>query len=542
MPNPVIPAPDWVLAKEPTEGLDLLGLRLPVQYIGNILLSGITTISPTVRYLSIRAWMIHEYAQLRLPDRLSELRKFAARMEAALVIGNLLNDPQVVGLIGSTRGEELAALQQDTLPLEKLVKSAIAFSVYLNPSDQVGITYSQDNQVPGLTRERGVPLVNFIDELVADNRLVQMLRKRPDLDSADRDVLLEFGKLLKIDKIPAKERELLIKALIPEEPLIINGVREHYRVATYALLLELARCLRRLPTEKDMFSLANEVKPDVDDLLYVILDGWQIYSLRDLLAVVHEAALYIILDTLQNLSSNRPVAEDVVLAKILSQEDDISAPLNRIGLLGNSERWVNFRFNELEQRFQEITSDAVQRAGIRRWNNNLSEVSLYEQALNNPINAIGLLPIAWMMVERRLAIKDFSLTPWSQLISYKGWARLGINEVILPAIQEWRKTNPLLPELIAKLLRKSIEQHIRIAWSRLAADPSRNVSMLFREDNLLHFHQNFKPGRSASRIEQAIGWLKQLKLIDQNGLTGDGELVLSTAYRALSKTDVIEEQ
>jgi len=535
--------PEWVsLESKLTDGLDLLGLRLPVQYIGNILLSGITTISPTARYLSIRAWMIYEYAQLRLPDRLSELKKFAARVEAALVIGNLLTDPQTVGLIGSDKGGKLVTLPKDTFPLERLVTSAIAFSIYTNPSNQVGITDSHKNQVPGLTRERGVPLVNCINEIVADSRFVQMLRQNPDLDSADRDVLLEFGELLKIDKIPDNERELLIQAIIPEDPLTLNGVRENYRVATYALLLELARRRKRLPTEKDLFSLASESTPEVGELLYSILDGWLLYSIRDLLSVVHEAALGIILDTLQNLSQNRPVAEDAVLATILAQEDDITAPLKRVGVLRNSESWKNIRFNKLEQRVGELTADAVQRAGIRRWSNDLSEVLLFEKVLKNPINAVGLLPIAWLMVERRLATNDFSLTPWSQLISYKGWARLGINEVVLPAIQEWRHTNPLLPELIPKLLQKSIEQHIRIAWTRLAVDPRRNVSLLFREDNMLHYHQNFKPGRSASRIVQAIGWLKQLKLIDQNGLTGDGEMVLSTAYRVLSKTGIVEEQ
>jgi hypothetical protein len=46
-----LPIPDWVVCEaKPIHGLDLLGLRLPAQSIGVSLLSGVTTISPTIRY------------------------------------------------------------------------------------------------------------------------------------------------------------------------------------------------------------------------------------------------------------------------------------------------------------------------------------------------------------------------------------------------------------------------------------------------------------------------------------------------------------
>jgi len=101
-------APNWVdSGAEPIRGLDLLGLRLPVQVLGNSLLAGVTTITPTVRYLSIHAWLVHSYAQARQPDRWSDFRSFAATAEAAVVLGNLIFDPGTVGLIGSDKGREI---------------------------------------------------------------------------------------------------------------------------------------------------------------------------------------------------------------------------------------------------------------------------------------------------------------------------------------------------------------------------------------------------------------------------------------------------
>jgi len=62
-----LPPPSWVdIGGEQIQGLDLLGLRLPVQAIGNSLLDGVTTITPSVRYLSLLAWIVHSYVSAQL--------------------------------------------------------------------------------------------------------------------------------------------------------------------------------------------------------------------------------------------------------------------------------------------------------------------------------------------------------------------------------------------------------------------------------------------------------------------------------------------
>ena len=69
------PAPDWVdIGADVIRGLDLLGLRLPVQTLGYGLLNGVTTITPSIRYLSLHAWIVHGYAQSRGPDRWDDFR------------------------------------------------------------------------------------------------------------------------------------------------------------------------------------------------------------------------------------------------------------------------------------------------------------------------------------------------------------------------------------------------------------------------------------------------------------------------------------
>lgn len=55
LPSDIL-APSWINSGAVIAGgLDLLGLRLPVQFIGSTLLDGITTITPSVRYIALRA-------------------------------------------------------------------------------------------------------------------------------------------------------------------------------------------------------------------------------------------------------------------------------------------------------------------------------------------------------------------------------------------------------------------------------------------------------------------------------------------------------
>ena len=72
----------------PTSGLDLLGLRVPAETVANSLLDGITTITPTIRYLGIRAWIIYRYQQLEGLDDRNEFMDFAHKVESALVLGS----------------------------------------------------------------------------------------------------------------------------------------------------------------------------------------------------------------------------------------------------------------------------------------------------------------------------------------------------------------------------------------------------------------------------------------------------------------------
>src|SRR3989338_885747 len=116
------PLPAWIdIGAMENRGLDLLGLRLPVQVLGETLFDGITTITPSIRYLSFRAWIIHLYLQRRLPDSWKDFKRFASRIEAAIAYGSLLQGAGAPGVLGSDKATELLATDVDALPLTDLV-------------------------------------------------------------------------------------------------------------------------------------------------------------------------------------------------------------------------------------------------------------------------------------------------------------------------------------------------------------------------------------------------------------------------------------
>lgn len=145
-----IAVPEWVdSGSHLTDGLDLLGLRLPVQTIGGSLLDGVTTVTPSVRYIAIRAWLIYRYGESYLPDSWRQFTDFSSYAECALVLGNLIENRSMNGLIGADEGIIRLDSQVSHIGISSLVKTPAA-TVYAGPSEQLHVSWSRGEKVPGI--------------------------------------------------------------------------------------------------------------------------------------------------------------------------------------------------------------------------------------------------------------------------------------------------------------------------------------------------------------------------------------------------------
>jgi hypothetical protein len=115
-----IPPPHWVsFDANKTQGIDLLGLRAPVQAIGNNLLNGLTSVTPKLRYLSVLTWVVWRYAEGRLPDSRPAFMRFAAAQEAAIVMANLVHDRTTLALIGRRQSEVIRRFEPPHLSVRR---------------------------------------------------------------------------------------------------------------------------------------------------------------------------------------------------------------------------------------------------------------------------------------------------------------------------------------------------------------------------------------------------------------------------------------
>jgi hypothetical protein len=77
---------------------------------------------------------------------------------------------------------------------------------------------------------------------------------------------------------------------------------------------------------------------------------------------------------------------------------------------------------------------------------------------------------------------------------------------------------------------------MQITWSRLQVDLRRDAALLTAEGNKWFSRgKGLGGGRTASRLQQASGWLAQVKLIDGDGITAEGDVLLKRALTVLSE-------
>jgi len=533
-----LPPPAWVdLGATPNRGLDLTGLRLAVQSIGNDLLDGITTISPAVRYVSFYAWTVFSYLNAKGPDSWPAFRRFAEQIETAVALANVLCKATVTGLVGVEGALRIAGETADPVPLEILVDQP-AVNIYLNPSQQLKFILPPRLAVPGLSKERGVPLARMMHATLGKTRLGARFSAGELIPQALREDLREFGQVAHLTKISEEESDLLVNGIIPVAPATDQEAR---RVGTYACFLGLADALSRMPAENDLFKEAQHPKRSLPTEVHSHLNGWLRYSIRDAIAVGHEYVLQEVIQALLILSKSRSgIPSSDVTAYLMQNSGEHKTALNAFGLLRPGEDPLDLDFTQLYERIVVSTSaDRITEGGLSRWSGPLTELRLIDVVRAHPPRALALLPVIWSLAVVRTSLWP---EPESNPIEGRrglGWRAIGINEVVTPGIKKFIDERWKLGRVMSDLALRTVEQHLRVSWSRMAVNVHHDVALLTSGADRWQSRpeekhvRDYRGGRSLSRLPQVVGWLQQLGLVDQSGLTQRGKKVYQRSLDAL---------
>ena len=463
---------------------------------------------------------------------------FAVPAETAFALGNALVEPDATNIVGIDKAHELLATESEKIIFEKLVAQP-ALTLYAQPAETLGLVGIRPKGAPSVGSELGHPLAQRLRDAWGSTAIGQRLRRGEKLDSAGREDLREFGRACSITQLLDDERQLLIDAIMPKRP-ICDAVE---RVRSCALLLYISRQTNRersnrLLTEADLLRAARRPGETFPAVLRPSLDGWLIYQVRDCLAVVHEAALGEVVSFL-NTEGRSPggLLASEVIGQLLSDGPAFRRLWTDLGLPGTLGDLRNIRIADLAKMIEEACSDECEElGGLRRWSGQFDEWKLIEARRGYGRGVLLLLPLAWLLSDRRTGPGVREKASLFDGLSLGGSSRVGMRQVVLPRLERLMDRNPTLDQAIGELVALTVTQHTQIALSRLAQDPRRDVALLRIEGDRWVGLRDYAPGRTASRLREAIGWLRQLELISDSGLTDEGEMILDRALNSLKET------
>ena len=287
-----------------------------------------------------------------------------------------------------------------------------------------------------------------------------------------------------------------------------------------------------------MLSAARRPARSFPAVLRRALDGWLLYQVRDCLAVVHEAALGEVVSHL-NSEGHGPggVLGTEVVEGLLSYGSAFDRVWTDLGLPGTPGSLDDIRLADLAETMEAACSDGiVELGGLRRWNGQFDEWKLIEARRGYGSGVLLLLPLAWLLSDLRAGRGVREKGSLFDGLSLGGGGRMGMRQVVLPRLRRMKDRNPTVAEVIGELVGLTVAQHSHIALSRLAANPEKDVAVLRVEGERWIGLRGFAPGRAASRLFEMTGWLHQLELISDAGLTEEGETMLGRALDTLDGT------
>ena len=451
--------------------------------------------------------------------------EFVHKIESAVVLGNILHDPSTPGLIGRDRAGKMIDTTDSRLQLEALVKIP-AMRIYAGPSEALRIGDAGD-RIPTISKERGLELALAAEPSLSRSRVISGILPNGSSEKYLRDDLQQLGELFPLRRPLGRERELLLSFVLPSEPTR----EEAPRVATYCLILHLCQAAGRAVSQEDILELA--VSPSIDTVptqLRQCCDGWARFVVRDMLVAVHEAAVALVARNIQvnGGESGRRPREDV-LAELTS--DGLDQGLKAFGLVSLTGESPISAFC---QAVQSQLGGCARAGNINRWNGVLTELSVIEESEVSSA-ALVTLPLAWLLAVRRMEPGILERVPGFDLDGMRAASRMGVRDVLMPVVDRWLHERTTIREVVAGLLSRAVDQHIRIALSRLSNEPWKDVSVIASDGDEWVFCQDFNNGRATSRLYQAISWLSQLGLLDDDGVTPEGADVLQSRLASLAR-------
>jgi len=506
--------PEWTELGQ-DGGLDPLGMQRPIEAIYQSLLPGISTITLRFRYYSFFVWMLEVYAREQGNTDPVAFRAFQRRCETlfALIAARGATELGVAGI-------DWAQKQLGDVPNHP--ETIIDFSVGADPDTDVGqrylrnkggafggiyatqmfemglITLGDDRNPIAVCTNRALPLAEaFAAEIGELGTAFLRCVKAGTVTLADLDRMAPMQPSDIV--VGSAEHRLLVQVLLGQlSPAIAP---DKLRRSTAIMLLQLIGATKEVPRAEavkwEWFSSghpAPEPAPAIENVRVM----WALYQACDLMRLAYENILDLALDILQEAELGRMPLGEVVTE--LAGLVDVPGGMT----------WRDYSASLLK---------GLDPAKAAR----LADVRIVEARASGDraTRMQSVVALVAAIVERAVAfgeLLDSALNAPDHFQSLR-------TEVKYLQAREQENARTVLVALVRE---RVLKRHLWVA-SRKFRNQKAYTFLIEPEEGLLRYRDRFRVSPSSPRLDQAMRFLRDVKLIDDEGLTEIGRAELAAA-------------
>lgn len=506
--------PEWTELGQDS-GLDPLGMQRPIEVIYQSLVPGISTITLRYRYYSFFSFILRHYEKnIRHPDP-KEFRKFQRRCEALFALICMHGEAEL-GITGS----DWAGKRLNETATQSGGNAVIDFSIgadadadeslrYLkNKGGAFGAIYSTQMSEMGLVHfpDPGQPNPNPVCSDVA-------LRLADALASELGDAAESFFEVVEAGKIAASElgsfaalkptnlqSDSREHALLKDILLGVTDTRSitaQMRRSTLRMLLGITDTLGLVPrAEAIKWHWFENVPAREAGEQHQVPQLWFLYHACDLMRLAYEVILSAALSTIDAAPRRR-----MSLAELTAELAD--------AVQTGDESWDDFA--------TAINAEA-QTTAAREYANAMDDAMKAGDTSEQVRNAISLIAILGEKAAAESALVEEALSGADYFQSLRTETNFLDRNRSVDAKQ-----------VIADLIRERVlKRHLWVA-SRKFRNQKAYTFHMEPEDGVLRFRAPINVAPSSPRLDQALRFLRDISLIDKDGITPIGKAELAAA-------------
>lgn len=514
--------PEWTELGQ-DGGLDPLGMQRPIEAIYQSLLPGISTITLRFRYYSFFVWMLEVYAKEERNTNPAAFRVFQRRCETVFalicargstelgVAGIDWAQKQLAGLADQADGDVIVDFSVGADPEAEISQRYLrnkggAFGgIYATQMFEMGlITLGNDRNPISVCTNRALPLAEaFGAEIghLAKIFLGAVRAGRVSLADLDRMSALKPSEI-----VPGSaEHGLLVDVLLGKG--VKPSAPDKLRRSTTIMLLQLIETLQDVPraeTVKWEWFGAGKAADSSGAAPDEVRTLWALYQACDLMRLAYENVLDLALDMLMQ-SPTRRMSLDALVAELLDHAD---AP--------DDMTWREFS--------DSLVADAAPAAAARHADLAINEARAAGDRSRQMRSVVALVAALSAKAVEFGELLDQALNAPDHFHSLRTETRF---------LRD--RSDDSARSVVAAMFRERVlKRHLWVA-SRKFRNQKAYTFLMEPEEGVLRYRDHFRVSPSSPRLEQAMGFLRDAKLLhdarisEARGLTEFGRAELRAA-------------